>query len=55
MDGQVKIIEACGVDEGREAEMREDRKDNRPAWKHHTKEEWAREQYIVNSLGAHAV
>lgn len=40
---------------GREAEMKGDRKDNRATWKHHTQEEWAREQYIADSLGAHAV
>lgn len=30
MDGQVKVIEACGVDEGRQAEVRESRKTRGP-------------------------
>lgn len=54
MDGQVKVIEACDKGKGREAEMRKDRKDKCQMEESHTWEEWAREQYIVDSPAVHA-
>lgn len=55
MDGQVKVIEACDADKGKGS--RDEKRQKRQQCQmeeSHTWEEWAREQYIVDSPAMHA-
>lgn len=50
MDGQVKVIEACGGDKGKGSrDERGQKRQQRHVEESDTREEWAREQYIADS------